>query len=200
MKILRIGADIFPPFQYIDEEGKFRGTDLEVVEKIVSKMGFQPSISLGNWEDIQEAFEDKLLDVIFQIQKTKEREEQLFFSYKLRDAVTKFITGDSAKSNVSFDDLVTNRYKVGLIYGFQYGEQIDQLDDSCKVYYSSTEDVIEAAAEKEIDYGVVDFGVFKFLNDKMNYDVFVVQDLDFYRPLYVGFHDEETRDSFNQYL
>lgn len=201
MKVLNIGGDPFPPYQYLDENRNVHGLDYDIVKKTVDLMGYESKFIIDEWSVIETMLKNKELDVLFQVQKTPEREKVYYFSEKLRDAVTSIVTsGDNVDYNV-INDLFKDGSKLGVIENYQYGDEIDCIGVENKVQFKSLEDLCDSLNNKEIKFGVVDLGVFNFLNKENIYkNIKVIEKLNFNRPLYVVFNDELVRDKFNLYL
>lgn len=198
MKKIRICADPFPPYQYMNEDGEAEGLDCELIRDVLRDAGFSTDITIAPWNEVMGAFERKEYEVLFQVQDTPERREKYFLSYKLRDAVTDVVkaAGSDVQAD-SYDDL--SRYRVGLIAGFANGEDIDSLPDDCKVMHEDTREIIGSLLAGKTDVAVCDRGVLKYL---MGADekLVPIEALTYRRPLYVMFHDRGLRDSFNASL
>lgn len=202
MRTLVIGADPFPPYQYIDNNGNIRGSDYETVKSIIDKMGYPAKYVIDEWSTIEEKFINKEIDIVFQVQKTPEREKRWFFSHKLRDAVTSIVTASSATEEYNeISDLLSDDAKIGVIQNYQYGELIDSIEPRRKNYFKSLEELLNSVLNGETNFGVVDLGVFKYLNKDGRYNAIkVLSNLNFKRPLYVAFNDRSLRDEFNRYM
>lgn len=202
MKYLEIGADPFPPYQYIDENGKVKGSDYETVKSVIDKMEYNANYSIEDWSIIEKRFINKEIDIVFQVQKTPEREKKYHFSKKLRDAVTSIIT--STDNDFNYDN-ISNLFKkgdkLGVIENYQYGEVIDSIDLDSKKYYKTLEDILTDVNKGLVKFGVVDLGVYEYMNkDNVYKNIKVIDNLNFNRPLYVAFNDEFLKDKFNNYL
>src|SRR5699024_7254287 len=180
--------------------GNHVGSDLNFIKDVVNEMGYTSEFVLGNWDEIEHKFIEKQLDILFQVQKTEEREKDFHFSRQLRDAKTSLITSNSYLSSTTSIDLINKNYIIGVIRNYQYGEFIDTVDEKFKKNYTSTEDIISATISNDVDFGVVDDGVFNHLTKHMETELFPVPEISFNRPLYVVFHDDELRAQFDQYL
>ena len=198
MKKIKICADPFPPYQYMNEDGEAEGLDYGLIRDVLCDAGFSTDIKIAPWNEVMGAFERKECDVLFQVQDTPERREKYFLSYKLRDAVTDVVkaAGSDLQAD-SYSDLSV--YRVGLIAGFANGEDIDSLPDHCKVMHEDTREMIDSLLDGKIDVAVGDRGVVKYL---MGTDekLVPIETLTYRRPLYVMFHDRSLRDSFNASL
>lgn len=202
MKTLIVGADPFPPYQYIDDDGNIQGSDYATVKSIIDKMGYPAKFIIDEWSIIEKKFRNKEIDLVFQVQKTPEREKCFYFSHKLRDAVTSIVTAvsDPKKYN-SIDDLFVDNAKIGVLKGYQYGEVIDSIPTEHKEFFSLTEELLDSVNKGVTKFGVVDLGVFNYLNRDGKYAALkVLEKFNFNRPLYVAFNDSKLRDEFNKYM
>ncbi len=193
-KIIKVCADPFPPYQYIDESGRMRGKDYDFVIECLRQAGYSPLVTIAPWSEIYEAFENGEQDVLFQVQDSPERVEKYYFSTILRYAVTEIITLHSNLAEIK-DYKSLENYKLGVIRGFANGANIDDLKKSCKVEYQDTEELLEAIENGEVDCGVCDSGVKKFLL-KEEGKFYIMSALTYQRPLYVMFNKKCLRDDF----
>lgn len=198
MKKIKICADPFPPYQYMNEDGEAEGLDYGLIRDVLCDAGFSTDIKIAPWNEVIGAFERKEYDVLFQVQDTPERREKYFLSYKLRDAVTDVVkaAGSDVQAD-SYDDL--SGYRVGLIAGFANGEDIDSLPGDCRVMHEDTREMIDSLLSGKIDVAVGDRGVVKYLLGA-DENLVPIEALTYRRPLYVMFHDRDLRDRFNASL
>lgn len=198
MKKIKICADPFPPYQYINEDGKAEGLDYSLVRDVLCDAGYSTDIKIAPWNEVMGAFERKEYDAIFQVQDTPERRKKYCLSHKLRDAVTDVVRlADSDIHADSYDDLAG--YRIGLITGFANGEDIDRLPDECKILHESTGAMIDSLLAGKIDVAVCDRGVVKYLSGD-DERIIPIETLTYKRPLYVMFHDRILRDRFDDSL
>ncbi len=199
MRNLIIGADPFPPYQYINESGEICGVDYDTVKTVIDKMGYKAKYVIADWPVIEDKFKKSEIDIVFQVQKTPEREKNYYFSDKLRDAITSIATSTDDNTNLnSIEDIIKGKRIIGVINNYQYGEIIDSIDVSCKRYFKSLEELLESLNSTEVEFGVVDLGVFNFLNKNAYYNkIKIIEKLNFNRPLYVAFNDDQLRNEFN---
>lgn len=198
MKKIKICADPFPPYQYINDNGEAEGLDHELINAVFNDAGYSMDIKIAPWNEVIDAFEKKEYDALFQVQDTPERRKKYFLSYKLRDAVTDVVkvAGSGIQAD-SYDKL--SEYRIGLIDGFANGEDIDRLPEECKIFHEDTREMIDALTAGEIDVAVCDRGVVKYLSGA-DEKLVPIEALTYRRPLYVMFHDRDLRDSFNASL
>lgn len=199
MKILKIGADPFPPYQFLDGLGNICGSDYEFVKSVVNRMGYESEFFIDEWHLIEELFDEKKLDIVFQVQKTEEREKKWIFSSKMRDAVTCIITSHFILEHDAFDSVFKNpKHRIAVIKNYQYGEPVDSIPEEKKVFLSTTRDIIQEVNQGYLDFGVVDLGVFEYESKYVSINnIQILHKMNFERPLYVAFHDYRIRDEFN---
>ena len=194
-KRLKVCADPFPPYQYLNDEGAFVGTDYFIVKNCLESAGYCVEMSIAPWNEIYPLFEKKEMDVLFQAQDSPERLERFYLSDMFRRAVTEVITTKKELAGIwSHDDL--KNYRIGGIDGFTNGPRIDCLPKENKKFFQDTEAILKALDHGQIDFGVVDQGVKNYVKpDDMELNT--VTALTYERPLYVLFNSQKVRDDFN---
>lgn len=196
MKKIMIGADIFPPYQFIDNDGKIIGQDVEKIREVFQNLNIPYFIQLGDWDTIYTDFLNGEIDVLFQIQKTKEREQQFYFSKIFRKAKTIYVAGTNSKKIENLSDQQKGSYHFATISGFQYGNFLDHLSD--KIELSNETKILEYVESHDQVIGVIDNGVYNYLNNSQKYNVHIVSTEYFIRDLYVAFREKSMRDLFNE--
>lgn len=188
-RVIKVGADPFPPYQYIDEDGRAAGSDYEEVSRIFQEAGYEIEVLIDEWNVVESKFLSGELDALFQVQKSPEREEKFRFSDLLRNAVTEVITADQELELKSYQEIADRELKLGVLKGYAYGKEIDELPLSCKQEYESSEKLLFAVAGREVDAGVFDQGVKTYMMEKLGIrGVYSIKALEFLRPLYIMYH------------
>lgn len=77
---LPVGVAEFPPFKYSVASGRVIGTDTEIVEQVLARMGYSADIQMQPWKRVQMAGEIGQFAAIYSFTKTPEREQQYCFS------------------------------------------------------------------------------------------------------------------------
>lgn len=54
----------FPPYEYLDENGKPSGFDLDIVTTIMKKMGRPYRVVMGRWDEVQKKFKNRDSDIL----------------------------------------------------------------------------------------------------------------------------------------
>ncbi len=75
------GNSAYPPYEFLDREGKPAGFVVELTRAIAETMGFDVKIELGeSWADMRKALEDGTVDVLQGISYSDDRQKILDFS------------------------------------------------------------------------------------------------------------------------
>ncbi|MBU5313120.1 transporter substrate-binding domain-containing protein [Tissierella carlieri] len=198
-KIINIGADPFPPYQYYDEDGNLKGSDYENIKNKFENMGYEVNIVLDEWKIIEDNIVNKKLDAAFQVQYTKERESKYFFSNLFRNAITEVVTGNPEIKLNSYKEIEENKLTLGVIANYTYGDDIDNIDSSLKVSYKDQTELLKAINDKVVDLGIFDKGVKEYILEKEEFsNIHSIKALEFIRPLYVVFSNESLRNEWNE--
>lgn len=185
-KVIRVGADPFPPYQYMDEHGQAAGSDYEKVAGMLRDAGYEMEITIDDWDVVEQKFMDGELDALFQVQKSPERERYYQFSPLLRNAVTEVITGKEGVQLQTYGEIVEKGLSLGVLRGYSYGKEIDGLPNACKKEYAGSGELLRDIADCKVDLGVFDQGVKEYLMGETGIDkVYSVKGLEFIRPLYI---------------
>jgi len=200
-RIVKVGADPFPPYQYIQEDGTPAGSDYESVKKLFAAMGCEIELTIKEWSEIQGMVDREELDAAFQVQETPERAKKYAFSSLFRNAETQVVSGNPELHIDSFSQIPTKNLTIGLIQGYVNGDEIDGLPAENKKLYSGTRTLLLGISKGEVDLGVFDKGVKEYLMANAGIEnIYVIENLTFVRPLSVIFHDTALRDEFNKAL
>jgi len=114
-KIILVGADPFPPYQYYDECGAIQGSDYERVHLAFQRAGYEINVILDEWLKIEGALMNQEIDAAFQVQWTSERAKNYYFSDLLRNAVTEVVTGHKNLDLKSYHEIMDQKLSVGVI-------------------------------------------------------------------------------------
>lgn len=193
-EVLRVGADPFPPYQYLDENGDPVGSDCQRVKELLRKAGYEARVILEEWSVLEQMLYTGELDAVFQVQKTPEREKTYFFSGLLRSTVTETVTGRPSLTLGSLGEVPGKGLTLGIIDQYAYGSEVDSLPASCKRAYPTQEALLNAIADCQVDLGVFDKGVKEYLLERLGGKVYPLENLTFLRPLYIMFRDRNVSE------
>jgi len=195
---IKVGADPFPPYQYYEADGSPEGSDYRQVRKLFEAMGYEISVTIREWSKIQAMMDEGLLDAAFQVQKTPERIAKYAFSELFRQAETQVVSANNQLFLNGFSDIPDQHLSIGLLKGYVNDEEIDSLPPDNKKFYLGTVALLQGISMGEVDVGVFDKGVKEYLMDKHSIEnIYVLDNLTFFRPLHVIFNDPLLRDKFD---
>lgn len=81
VKTIRVGGDYkYPPYEFLDSNGKYKGFNVEIIERFAKEFGYKVEFVPIEWGDALNALENGKVDVIQGANKTNERKENLLFS------------------------------------------------------------------------------------------------------------------------
>lgn len=195
MEKIKVCADPFPPYQYIDEDGQMRGQDYELVMGRLRAAGYSPVMHIAPWNQIYPGFEAGEFDVLFQAQDSPERLEKFYLSKLLRHAVTEVVTVKQELTKLREHSQLAG-YKVGVIADFANGLEIDSLPGACKMEFAGAAEVLQGIYDGTVDCGVCDLGVKEYLMAKEP-ALYSIPALTYQRPLYVMFRKKKHRDDYD---
>ncbi|MDX9860642.1 MAG: ABC transporter substrate-binding protein [Rhodospirillales bacterium] len=145
----------FPPFAYVDKSGKPGGFDVDSVDWIAKKMGFEVSHQPVVWDGIIPSLLAKKIDFICSgMSITEERAKQVNFTNPYWEVKNVFVV--KKDSGVTTDDLLKGDKKIGVQQGTPEG---DWLKDNKEKngwnftirYYDSSPMAVEDVLNGRID-------------------------------------------------
>ena len=106
----------YPPFSFIDEQGNPTGFDVESMNWIAKKMGFEVQHTPINWDGIIPALQAKKIDMICSgMSISEERKQAVNFSTPYH-SIKKYIAVKS-DSNLTVDELFKGKFTLGVQRG-----------------------------------------------------------------------------------
>ncbi len=63
-KILTLGSDTYPPFVYVDENGKDTGIDVDILTEACNRLGYKLEVKYINWEEKTNLLADGEIDCV----------------------------------------------------------------------------------------------------------------------------------------
>ena len=71
-----VGSDVYPPFNYIGEDGAPTGIDVELAREAFQRLGYQPKFENIVWEDKDELLADGTIDCLWSSYSMNGREDK----------------------------------------------------------------------------------------------------------------------------
>ncbi|MBK5538368.1 cystine ABC transporter substrate-binding protein [Pseudomonas sp. TH05] len=119
--VINVGLEgTYPPFSYVDENGKLAGFEVEFSEALAQKLGVKVKLQPTKWDGILAALESKRLDaVVNQVTISEERKKKYDFSVPYTVSGIQALTQkkDEGKFKTATD---LGGHKVGVGLGTNY--------------------------------------------------------------------------------
>ncbi|MEE1921499.1 cystine ABC transporter substrate-binding protein [Pseudomonas sp. 148P] len=117
--VINVGLEgTYPPFSFVDENGKLTGFEVELSEALAQKLGVKAKVQPTKWDGILAALESKRLDVVVnQVTISDERKKKYDFSkpYTISGIQALILKKKAETLNIhSAADLADKKVGVGL--------------------------------------------------------------------------------------
>jgi PAS domain S-box-containing protein len=94
----------YPPFEFINDQGRPDGFNVDIINALADAMGLKIKIDLGPWDEVVSQLEKKKIDALIGMFQTKERDKKYDFTIPhFIASYAVFVRNDSAIR--SFDDV-----------------------------------------------------------------------------------------------
>jgi polar amino acid transport system substrate-binding protein len=160
-KVLINGIDAnFPPFAFVDKNGKPGGFDVDAVDWIAKEMGFKVKHQPMEWSGIVASLAAKKIDFIASgLSVTEERAQQI--NYTIPYWIIKQVLVVKKDSSASVDDIMKGGKNLGVQSGTSEAkwlkDQIDKGTYNCKLrFYDSAPLAVEDVLNGRIDAAAMD--------------------------------------------
>ncbi|MCG8671953.1 MAG: transporter substrate-binding domain-containing protein [Pseudomonadales bacterium] len=122
--VIEIVTDPWPPYVYA-ENNKVVGTDVEVTQAVLKRMGLTADFQLLPWKRCLSLVENKRVDAILAVSVTGEREKFLHFPSEpvSRGITVFFIKAEDPISSINLDN--PQNLNVGAMLGYEYCDELD---------------------------------------------------------------------------
>ncbi|MGZ7458823.1 cystine ABC transporter substrate-binding protein [Pseudomonas sp. Ma2-10] len=137
--VINIGLEgTYPPFSFVDADGKLAGFEVEFSEALAKELGVKVKLQPTKWDGILAALESKRLDaVINQVTISEERKKKYDFSepYTVSGIQALVLTKKAAELNIkSAADLADKKVGVGLGTNYEQWLKVNQPNAIIKTY------------------------------------------------------------------
>lgn len=162
-------------------DGKPMGYSIDLLEAILKNSGLKINYVSNTWTNLYNDFENKKIDLVHTLYKSKEREEKFIFSKGYLQGVHAFVTNKNLEKISTIEELFGKR--VGVTKGWFQETYIKQFPQIERVYYDNLEDKLKALSYGEIDaiinnkyvanyfikkYGFIELKVSDFVGNELN--------------------------------
>lgn len=138
----------YPPYEYIDDDGIYRGFNIDIMNAVALATGIEITFVPMSWQEVYTSLEDNQADIIQGITITDKRKLEFAFTKPLiENTMSMFVLNENKTIN-SVDDLENK--KVGVQYQ-DTGEEII-VNKNIQLYrYDTQEEALKGLISKEID-------------------------------------------------
>jgi len=137
--VINVGLEgTYPPFSFVDADGKLAGFEVELSEALAKKLGVKAKIQPTKWDGILAALESKRLDVVVnQVTISDERKKKYDFSepYTISGIQALVLKNKEAELNIkTAADLAGKKVGVGLGTNYEQWLKDNQPKAIIKTY------------------------------------------------------------------
>jgi len=125
----------WPPYQYLDEEDRLVGLDIDLLEAVATSAGYRMKFRELPWELHLEHLKRGSVQVAAGISYTAERAKFLFYSrpYRLETVRLYVRSGKAATMQLnSLADLIGSSFVIGVQAGYYYGPLFESLKSKAR--------------------------------------------------------------------
>ncbi|SHJ06229.1 amino acid ABC transporter substrate-binding protein, PAAT family [Malonomonas rubra DSM 5091] len=189
----------YPPFYFFTEDDQPAGICIDIIDQVAEKMGIKVEYVSYPWKRMLEYGRTGEVDAVLPLFQTREREQFLLFPAEaLVIEENRFFT--SAGSSVTYSGQLSDvtDYSIGVVDGFSYGSQFDQIELEHKIVSETLEQLIRLVAYQRVDLAIGNSKV-------INYTAHLMAKADQIRflsppvtadPLFIGFSKEKIDPAF----
>ncbi|VXC25814.1 Histidine kinase [Flavobacterium sp. 9AF] len=187
----------YPPYQFINEQSKMDGIFISFLELIENKINYKfKKVYYSDWEKVLNDAKNKKIDIILEIQQTKDKEEYLVFYPPLFESKHTIVQKKDQEPIQNLKNFGTK--KLILPYQYSITEIIHTKYPNLSIGYAKDElECLEKVNNGEYDAYVGPKAVIKYLISKNNLqNVAISSELDFsYSPGLAVIKDDKVLQS-----
>jgi polar amino acid transport system substrate-binding protein len=182
----------YPPFNFIGEDGKVAGFDIDIASAIAEKMGVKAIPVTTEWDGIIGSLIGKRSDMIIgSMGITEERKKKVSFTDPYYHGGAQFFAkkGTTLKS---IEDLKDG--KVGVVTGTTFHEALDKMDNIAEILqFQSDVDNFKSVDQGRADGLVTDFFVGLEAPKKYGVDIEPIGELLYVEDNAIAIRQEDTK-------
>ncbi len=126
--ILRAGFDAWEPYHYLGQGEQPQGLDIEILQAVAAELNCELTLQQDTWAALLARLQSGELDMLPGASRSTERERYAWFAGPYRQE--QFVLYGRTETALNFPNvqaLVAAGHKVGLVSGYYYGAEIDEL-------------------------------------------------------------------------
>lgn len=159
-QVIVAGSDNWPPFSFVNEQGKYTGIARDYLTLLSQKTGLKFKVDIDIWDNSLQKIRDKKIDLISTIYYTEDRAEYLNYTESYFEVLDYFFVRDDLGVKV-FDDL--NSKRAAIIKGYAHKEILTKhLPGITLVTVDSLGAAIDAVLENRADMLYDTYGVLSY--------------------------------------
>ncbi|UGA57487.1 transporter substrate-binding domain-containing protein [Vibrio sp. VB16] len=147
--IITMGGGIFPPLNFIDDDGESVGLAPDYLDLVAQRLGIKIDMVSGSWTEMQWLAKEHKVDGISILLKNTERKEYLDFVGPYSQLQSAILVNKDIQNITTLDDLFNKR--VGIMAG-AYSENFlkENHPDIELVLYKTYDEAVNALLNREI--------------------------------------------------
>lgn len=83
LKLVIVGDENYPPFEYVDDNGIFKGFNVDIVRAVAIELGIEIDVIPMTWDDAQKSLQEGTVDAIQGMNVTELRKSHYLFSEEI---------------------------------------------------------------------------------------------------------------------
>jgi polar amino acid transport system substrate-binding protein len=126
--ILRAGFDAWEPYHYLGQGEQPQGLDIEILQAVAAELNCELTLQQDTWAALLARLQSGEPDILPGASRSTERERYAWFAGPYRQE--QFVLYGRTEAALNFPNvlaLVAAGHKVGLVSGYYYGAEIDEL-------------------------------------------------------------------------
>lgn len=126
--VLRAGFDAWEPYHYLGQAQQPQGLDIEILQALAKELNCNLTLEQDTWAALLRRLQTGELDVLPGASVSAERERYAWFSLPYRQE--QFVLYQRREQELNFPNLaalLSAGHKVGLVSGYYYGTEVDEL-------------------------------------------------------------------------
>lgn len=147
--VVLAGDDNYPPFEYIDENGEYRGFDVDIVKAVSLAAGFDVTFKPMSFADARAALTNGEVDGLVGITDTQVRQVMYDFSDPYIMMMQRIFVRSDNRYIHSLEDL--NNAKIAVQSGDIANELLEMVQPLDIVYTENQEEAFNLLLDREVD-------------------------------------------------
>tara|TARA_R110000851_G_scaffold3048_4_gene12335 strand:+ start:1106 stop:3571 length:2466 start_codon:yes stop_codon:yes gene_type:complete len=163
--VINLGAGIYPPLNFIDDNGKSIGISPDYVKLIAQRLGITINMVSGDWNEMQALAKEQKLDGLGFLLRNRDREQYFDFAGPYMPLQYAIFVNKETQGITNLDDLTNKR--VGVLAGdYPISFINENHPDIDLVLYDTHEEIVHALVNREIHALLENLPTISYIIDK----------------------------------